>query len=157
MTAICRFLWMIHPATPHHSFWSYIKSQIPNFFPKKLRGFCSKSTFLLSETHPLKKIYEFSIDEICWKIVLSSNPIERPKKVIINYIISLLFEPPLNKLTAQCPVPGIQTLAIAPVGSAMTQYRVTKGIVGGEVPLESTVVEITPWGDLTFGLWPIFG
>jgi len=48
-------------------------------------------------------------------------------------------------------------LAIAPVGSAMTQYRVTHGIVGEEVPLESTVVEITPWGDLTFGLWPIFG
>lgn len=43
---------------------------------------------------------------------------------------------------------GIQTLAIAPVGSAMTQYRVTQGIVGEEVPLESTVVEITPWGDL---------
>jgi hypothetical protein len=39
----------------------------------------------------------------------------------------------------------------------MTQYRVTQGIVGEEVPLESTVVEITPWGDLTFGLWPIFG
>ena len=53
-----------------------------------------------------------------------------------------------------CPAPGIQTLAIAPVGSAISQYRVSQGIVGEEVPLESTVVEITPWGDPTFGLWP---
>lgn len=41
---------------------------------------------------------------------------------------------------------GLQTLAVAPVGSAMTQYRVTQGMAE-EVPLESTVVEITPWGD----------
>ena len=46
---------------------------------------------------------------------------------------------------------GIQTLAFAPVGSAMSQYRVTGGVVGAEVPIESNVVELTPWGDLYLG------
>jgi len=44
-------------------------------------------------------------------------------------------------------VEGIQTLAIAPAGSAMTQYRVTGGFVKETVPIENTVVELTPWGD----------
>lgn len=43
---------------------------------------------------------------------------------------------------------GIQTLAFSPVGASVTLTRVTHDFIRQEVPIESTVVSVIPWGDV---------